>query len=205
MRLPEIDWSVLRGSLVFAGIAIAVSAALVIAGFGFQEAAQARFDKEQRRFQANSRRYLTVDEEERLIGTYLPRYRSLETAGVVGEEQRLAWVETLREVSAGLGLPGLRFEVMPQRDYQPLVPVSTGSHKLYASTMRVSLDLLHEEDLLRFLDALTARALGRFDVERCALRRVGTALQTDPTKANVSAECDLVWYTLRKPKGDETG
>ena len=129
MRLPDVDWSVLRGSLILGVFALAASVALVGGGQWFHKETQARFDKEQRRFQTNSRRYLAVDEEERLIATHLPSYRKLEQSGVVGEEQRLAWIETLREVSASVRLPSMRYEIQPQKEYQPPVaspPVACG-------------------------------------------------------------------------------
>jgi hypothetical protein len=202
MQLRDIDWSVLRGSLVFAVLALAVSTVLIGGGQWFHDQMRGKFEKEQKRFQSNSRRYLAVDEEERLISSNLPTYRALEQAGVVGDEQRLAWVETLREVSASLKLPAMRYEIMPQKEYQAPVAVSTGNLKVYGSPMKVHLGLLHEDDLFRFLDVLTSRSLGRFSVDRCALRRAAPVLQTDPGKANLEAECDLLWLTIRQP-GDE--
>ena len=205
MRLPDVDWSVLRGSLILAVFALAASVALVGGGQWFHKETQARFDKEQRRFQTNSRRYLAVDEEERLIATHLPSYRKLEQSGVVGEEQLLAWIETLREVSASVRLPSMRYEILPQKEYQPPVAVSTGSLRVYASPMRVQLGLLHEDDLFRFLDTLAQRALGKFSVERCTLRRAAPAVQTDPAKPNLEAECELLWLTIRQPGEAKAG
>lgn len=205
MRLPEIDWSVLRGSLILAVVALAVSVALVSGGQWFHKEMQARYDKEQRRFQTNSRRYLSVDEEDRLISSNLPAYRSLEQSGIIGEEQRLAWVETLREVSAGLRLPSMRYEILPQKEYQPPITVSTGNLRVYGSPMRVQLGLLHEDDLFRFLDTLGQRALGKFSVDRCTLRRTGGTVQADPGKPNLEAECELLWLTIRQPRQEQAG
>lgn len=202
MRLPDIDWSVLRGPVLFGVVSLALSVLLIGGGQWYHDQMKAAYDKEQRRFQSNSRRYLSVDDEERLIATHLPRYRELERQGLIGEEQRLAWAETFRSVSARLGLPEARFEIQPQKAYDPPVPVATGGLKTYASPMRVSLGLLHEDDLFRFLDALAAEAPGRFGVERCALRRAGT-LQADPTRANLEAECELLWVTIRRPGEDD--
>jgi hypothetical protein len=206
MRLPEIDWSVLRGALLLFGVALVLTLGLVGGGQWFHDEMHARFQQEQRRFQTNTRRYLNVDEEERLIGTYMPRSRDLEQSGVVGEEHRLAWVETLRAVSAELRLPEMRYEVQPQKAYAAApVPIATGGLRVYGSTMRVSLGLLHEDDLFRFLDALGSQSLGSFSVERCDLRRSGAGLQADPERANLDAACDLLWVTIRKPREDERG
>jgi len=203
MRLRDIDWLVLRGSVVFAVLALAVSAVLIGGGQWFHDEMRGKLEKEQKRFQSNSRRYLAVDEEERLISANLPGYRALEQAGVVGEEQRLAWVETLREVSASLKLPAMRYEILPQKPYQPPVAVSTGNLRVYASPMKVQLGLLHEDDLFRFLDTLTEQALGRFSVDRCVMRRSAAVPQTDPGKPNLEADCELLWLTIRQPGEDK--
>ena len=205
MRLPEIDWSVLRGALLLFGVTLVLAVALIGGGQWFHDGMRSRFEQEQRRFQTNSRRYLSVDEEERLIGTYMPRYQGLEHSGVVGDEHRLAWVETLRAVSSELRLPDMRYEVQPQKVYQPPVPLPTGGLRVYGSTMRVSLGLLHEDDLFRFLDALGSQSLGSFSVEHCDLRRSAGGGQADPARANLDASCDLLWVTIRKPREDERG
>jgi hypothetical protein len=202
MRLPEIDWSVLRGSVLLAVVSLAVAVTAISGGHWYNESKRAQLEKEQRRFQTNSRRYLAVDDEERLIATHLPQYRALEQQGVIGEEHRLAWAEALRSVSAKLGLPTMRYEIQPQKEHQYPGAPSLGRLKLYASPMRLSLGLLHEDDLFRFLDALAAEALGRFSVERCALRRSGP-LQADPSKANLEAECEVLWLTMHQPKDEK--
>jgi hypothetical protein len=199
MRLRDVDWSVLRGAAAFAAVSLVLGVAMIASGRWFHAERELAFQKEQRRFQANSRRYLAVDEEERLIHTHLPRYQELDAAGVVGDEHRLAWVEALREVSARLGLAGMRYEVMPRKPYVPPVPVSPGGLKVYASVMKVRLGLLHEDDLFRFIDAMTAQSLGYFNVERCTLRRTGEQPQADPATANLEAECDLQWLTVHRP------
>ena len=71
--------------------------------------------------------------------------------------------------------------------------------------MRVQLGLLHEDDLFRFLDTLAQRALGKFSVERCTLRRAAPAVQTDPAKPNLEAECELLWLTIRQPGEAKAG
>ena len=44
-------------------------------------------------FQSISSRDLAVDEEEKLIRSYLPDFVKLHESGVIGDEQRLNWVE----------------------------------------------------------------------------------------------------------------
>jgi len=55
--------------------------------------------------------------------------------------------------------------------------------------MRLSMTLVHEEDMLRVLDDLAGAQLGRVSVERCEMSRANAAA--------IKAECTLTWNTLR--------
>jgi hypothetical protein len=82
------------------------------------------------------------------------------------------------------------------------VPVRAGPFRVYASTMRLSAGLVHEEDLLRLLEALERRAAGSFNVESCTIRR-GRAGELAPFGENLQADCSLQWFTVRKPEPGE--
>ncbi|MCP4041402.1 MAG: hypothetical protein GY731_05500 [Gammaproteobacteria bacterium] len=199
MAKTKLDWSVLKSAgMTFAG-AMLFSVLVAGGGYYFKEQQQSSFTKEQRAFLSVSRRYLEVDEEEKLIQVYSPRYQALEDRGVIGEERRLNWTESLRNISNRLRLPSLRYDIAPQVEYETAYRVNAGPFRLYASRMRLDLSLLHEEDLFRLFRELEMEALGQFSVESCTLRRVGGKRLNDPTRANLNASCELLWMTLRKP------
>ncbi len=199
MAKSKIDWAVLRGAgITFAGV-ISLGAMLMGGSYYFRSEMQSEFTREQRNFFNISRKYLAVDEEERLVKVYFPQFKQLEENGMVGDEQRLNWTESLRNISNRLRLPSLRYNIEPQEEFEPTYSLSAGTFRPYASRMRLEIGLLHEEDLFRLFRELGKEARGRFSVENCAFQRKSQRITKDPKAANVQVKCDLLWLTIRKP------
>lgn len=118
---------------------------------------------------------------------------TLQARGVVGDEQRLEWVELLKSISERRRLIDLQYEIAPQR---PLAPATPGTFAFYASTMSVQLKLLHEEDLTRLLDDLRQQARALIDVKRCSVSRLPGAAER-VGHAQLQADCQIDWVTLR--------
>ncbi len=203
MKRSDIDWSVLRSPLILLVATLLLGGALIAGGYYFQQRTFREYTQQQRRFQAMSHKYLAVDEEERLIRTYLPEFQDLESQGILGQEQRLGWTETVRKVSAELRLPSVRYEIEPQKPYRPAYPVPPGSFRVYGSRMRLLVGLLHEDDLFRLFGGLRKQAEGLFTVSRCSLTRAGATIQANLKQANLNADCELIWLTLRHPSAAE--
>ncbi|MCP5150827.1 MAG: hypothetical protein H6983_21630 [Ectothiorhodospiraceae bacterium] len=202
MRPDDIDWGVLRGSLVLLAVAVVIGVGLMVATHQFWAGQDREYRRDQRVFTSARGRYQTVDEEERTMATYLPHYRDLEAVGVIGRERRLDWIEALREVARELKLPSVRYDLGSQDRYTPAFKVDSGAYEVYASRMTLNLGLLHEEDLPRLLEVLRERAVGLFTVSSCAIERVAPEFGRSPTEANLNARCTLEWLTIRQP---ETG
>jgi hypothetical protein len=62
--------------------------------------------------------------------------------------------------------------------------------------MKLSFGLVHEGDLMRFIQVLAAQRAGIFIVTGCALDRTGRNDSPAPRQANLSAQCDLSWLTV---------
>ena len=79
-----------------------------------------------REYQANfahfrdaSRKYLAVDDEERIIEAQYPAFKALYARGIIGQERRLSWVEALREAGTELRIPALDYRIEAQQLYTP--------------------------------------------------------------------------------------
>lgn len=135
------------------------------------------------------------DEEQELRAT-TARFQELAQRGVIGDERRLDWVEQIRRIRETRKLFDLQYEIAPQ---QPL-DAAAGPYPFMASPMRLTMQLLHEEDLLGFLDDLTAQAPAYLRTRRCAVDRLPPPA-APPAEATpqLRAECELDWITIRKP------
>ena len=156
------------------------------------------------RLAETSRRYLAVDEEEKVIRDYLPRFMELDKNGLSGEERRLSWIETLQDAGDALRLPSLGYEIKAQKPYRPGAASVPGSYRVFVSEMTLSMQLLHEGDLFALLDLLDERAQGVYTVSSCEMTRNFVELTDNPVAGNITADCLLEWFTVKPADGRET-
>ena len=150
-------------------------------------------------------RILNAGEEKQMIGQYLAGYQSLAKAGFVGEEQRINWLDSLRLANEESRIFGVEYDIGAQKPYVYAAEYNPGQLVLQESLMHLKFNLLHEEDLPRFFDALGRRGAGFFTVEQCQLRRLrqGDVDRNMSVQPNLSAECDLRWLTVKPQPGTE--
>jgi hypothetical protein len=153
--------------------------------------------------QASRQRFLNSGRERADIERLLPLLQRLQSQGLYGDEKRLEWIERLRGMERRW--PGLKLQytieaqaVQPATGaaaagvVAPPLPVAPGSTRrieLFATRMRLTMTLVHEEDMLRVLEELAQAQLGHVSVERCEMNRANGAA--------IKAECTLIWNTLR--------
>lgn len=193
--LKRVRWSIL-GALVMAGIGGALLFATHQATLEARIAAKkASIEMQEARNQLSRAR-----DEQAEITAKIGRFRDLIEAGVVGEERRLEWVERIREIRSSHRLYDLQYEIAPQRPLDPAAaPGASGSFEFLSSTMRLQMDLLHEEDLIHFLDDLEHSVSAFVRPEHCVLERTGSSAASG-AGAQLRAECSLNWITIRERK-----
>lgn len=145
--------------------------------------------------EARTRLQKSGDEKE-IIVRYLDRFRQMERIGFIGEEQRINWLDGLRLANQQADLFGVDYQIGVQGPYVYAADFNPGQLMLSQSVMRLRFRLLHEEDLVRFLDILARQGAGLFSVDQCTMRRIDNrgVIRYQP---NVYAECDLAWITAR--------
>jgi len=196
-----IDWKILRGSIIIFVLSITVSGSLAYGAFYFQRQMQLEFNRANAEFHTISNRYLAVDEEEKLIRSYLPRFVELYQSGVIGDEQRLNWIEILRSAGDEIRLPSLSYQIDSQQVFTPAFPLTMGNYRLYSSTMLLNMQLLHEGDLFRIIEALNENAKGSYSLSSCTITQSSTEISDSPNASNITARCELLWYTIRLADG----
>ena len=72
------------------------------------------------------------------------------------------------------------------------------SLELRSSKMKLRMDLLHEMDLLNFLDDLKKEEF--YTLRGCAIKRLA-AEAGNPQSPRLSAECSLYWLTMGERGG----
>lgn len=137
-------------------------------------------------------------DQQRLIQTHLDAYRALAARGFVGPENRLAWIEAIQLANQDAGLYGLEYRLGPRVAAAPALAQGVPFGQ---TPLTVSMPLLVETDLLRFLAALRARAPGIYRVQACSLSRSGREAFEAVKLPRLRAECELLWFTVAPATG----
>lgn len=200
MKLDKQDWQKLQAPLLILGAVIVV----VISLFGFAQyynAKQEQALQTQQNLLNNARqRYQSSGSEKDMITEYLPKYQLLINKGFVGEERRIEWVENLRTQHKNHKLFGIKYSISHQEKYTPAFAANLGGFVLNRSVMKLELDMLHEGDLLQLTESLNATNAAPFILRDCEITRLNAAGPlSNQLIANLHAQCELDWLTLREP------
>ena len=160
-----------------------------------QEAAHA-FDQQHQQLQAAHTRMQKSGEVKATILHYIDSYRYLQQLGFVGDEQRIDWIDGLRNTNQQMQLFGIKYQISAQQPYPYANEIDPGQLALHQSVMKISLGLLHEGDLMEFLSALAKKNAGVFSVNQCLVTRADTggSIRYQP---NLNADCELSWITVK--------
>lgn len=192
--LKKTGWVALLAAIL---IALAVAAGLWTSA-GARKALGERDAAAARKLEVE-RRLARVRTEEQEIKARTQQFQQMEQANMVGPEKRLDWTELLRDLQQQLRLPGMSYEFGPQI---PLEITTDTGYAFHSSQLKIQLRLLHEEDLLNFINRLQREAKAMVLVRGCKLVRPPAANSAGST-ASLNAECTMEWVTLRRATGTQ--
>jgi len=195
MRLTREEFKRLLAPLAIAAALLAAGAALIWSASGALRDAQARLGAAQAERRQSNERLARISEEEREVSQKIDVYQRLKSLNILGEERRLEWADAINRIRAQRELLDLRYAVERQRQLVS-APGKPANVDFYASTMKVQLALLHEEDLLRFLADLRESGNAFYAVRRCELARTGQAVTGATMTPRLRADCDIDLITI---------
>jgi hypothetical protein len=191
-----VEFALVRTAVLTAIAAFTIGATGVVLSELKQREAADDLNAAQRLRDAAYSRYAHVDNEKRDIRDFQPRYIDLLGRGLVGDEKRLEWVDTIRQVQEDRQLPPLSYEIEPQQTVRLESALDLGEYQLHGSRMRLHMELLHEMDLFNFFDDLRQRSF--FAVQDCSIKRLGIPAGAVGVPT-LGADCTLNWITLGQP------
>lgn len=187
--IPEIKWN-LGAFLVSLGLA----AWLISFSEDYKHDAQKGRQAAQEQLTKAQAQLATAQNDFENMATYKLEYEALETQKVIGNEQRLDWIEGLEKIRKQGVVLDFKYAIGPQQSYTPSPPLDAGNFALNLSPMTLQIDLLHEEQLDRLLSAMMTQMEGWFILEHCALS--GGDAQTTGM-APLKADCAGGWLTMK--------
>ncbi len=203
LNLSPRDLRALARPLIVLAAVAAVGAAAVIYSAKAVKNAHGEVSAQESALAEARSRVQQSGQEKGLIDRYVEPYRQLERAGIVGEEQRISWIDALRAANREADLYGIDYDLGPQQPYSFMSEVNAGSLPVHQSIMKLRLGLLHEGDLFRFFQALAAQKAGSFSVNACRLQPLPVNLAVPVNQPTLRAECELAWITIAGPNAQE--
>ena len=195
--MNKIDWPYLRLPLIMFGLSIMVAAAVAIVGRQYEIAQIKKYESAVSTLKTTHKRYADMVSDIALLDQYRNLYSGYKSSGMVGEERRLSWIESLDTTNQVLKLPKLSYNLLPQEKFiRPGLKISSDV-KMNSSPMELTMGLLHEEDLMAVLEGLRLSIKNLFTVESCSLTRSGRISNTVNTQdTNISSKCTIRWVTI---------
>ncbi len=143
-----------------------------------------------------------IEDAERIFIENIDRFNVMVSNGVLNQEDRVALLAEIGRIrneyklfplSVSISEQESRMLAFPESEEAPLEQMS-----LRGSRVQLSLPLLHEEDLTRFLaDVLAPQRM--LIVNRCEINKLDVAEDAMFTIVpHQQASCELYWYTLQR-------
>ncbi|MEE8530240.1 MAG: hypothetical protein V3S35_05675 [Nitrosomonadaceae bacterium] len=203
MKFSTKDLPRTRGLLIISVLTLVLGAIIAYVSNGVLiEAQQSKITADREWSEAHRKLERTKNEQEDLQG-YYRQYQNLVEQNVIGQERRLDWIETIEKIRNKLNIFSVKYKLEPQETLNFETVTTSNSFDLHRSNMTLDFSLLHEGQLLNFLDTLSKEAKGMYLLESCTLTRNDFVRQLRFIP-NLQAECTLGWITLNEKIVDGT-
>lgn len=138
-----------------------------------------------------------------IYSDYAEKYLNYVKKGVVGNEDRLSWIEALDNANKQLKLDGLSYNISAQTKIN-----RKGAPKaieLYQSNMAVEMNALHSKDINTLIRYLESQGKGHLVQDSCGFQRLGNNREFDlnADTAKVQISCDMHWITAITQKSNK--
>lgn len=199
------DIEALRLPLIVLAITIVAAIGVTLVSGNILDNSKRTFSQREAQLRQARLRIQNAGEEKEMIANYLASYQQLTKAGLIGDEQRINWLDSLRMANEEARIFGVEYDIGTQKPYVYAAEFSPGQLLLQESVMQLKFRLLHEEDLPRFFTALGRYGGGAFSVDQCTISRVRPGPPDKALQPNLAAECEVRWLTIRPPASEKKG
>jgi len=135
-----------------------------------------------------------------LYQKYGDKYQELIKKGLVKQQDRVFWTDSLISLSEQYLVPSLKFNFSAE---QPLTSglfsrIKIPNRVFYFSRLSLTMSLQHEEDLMRIFETISQNISPFYLVESCKTKlfngNVDVQANFDLVKGNVLANCSLIVF-----------
>jgi len=145
-------------------------------------------------------RLARATEEEHEIKENLQQYRALLARGIVGEEKRLDWVDSIMAIKNELRLFNIAYDIEPQQSLDASGAARGGNADFVFSRLKLDMPLLHEEDLLNFIGSLSKRGKAHVLARSCKVSRAERGSGATTLVPRLQSTCVFDLITIHHDK-----
>jgi len=197
MKLSKTDFPLMRKSFLAFFATIVVSAIVLYSIGQYSDKTQRDLRNAQNMLNDARNRLTAAHEDQKNMAIYSDEYGTLIQNKIIGDDQRLDWMEGMEKLHRQNLVTDFRYSIAPQKKYAARLPIDTGNFDINYSGMKLQFDLLHEGQLLNFFAALRSQIKGHYQLESCALNRVTDENAATAASTHLKAECNGGWITLK--------
>ena len=197
MKLSKADFPLMRQSILALGASIVISATVLYTSGIYAKKTQHDLRSAQKMLGDARNRLTAAQEDQKNMAIYADEYGALIDRKIVGDDQRLDWMEGMERLRRRHLVTDFSYTISPQTTYAPQPAIDSGNFDMHYSEMKLQFDLLHEEQLVNFFDALRSQIKGYYQLGGCTLKRAADANTGNSTFMQLKAECSGGWITLK--------
>lgn len=206
--MKNFDWLLVKKSVsIFALITVMM---FIITGVSYyiNSITSYKYTNANNKLDSIKSNYADLINKNNIFVEYAKKYKQLKHKGIIGQENRLTWIEALQETNNSLKLPSLQYTISPQIDY-PLELIGPDFYdvSIKKTNMGINMGLLHEEDMLNILTGLQNKARGHFLIDQCTITPsdIPTFDNIDVSKPILNADCNIHWLQVTLLTPDNIG
>lgn len=190
-RSLTLDWTLLRPALQKLVVLATLSGVLFGSTYFYARSAEREQAHQEARLASERRAYYRSREARETLTRFSSQYQYWQGRGVIGDEQRLQWIEVLQSAATALKLPEMNYSISPSKTASDLS--EDMPREVLRSRMELSMKLVHERDLLDLTKYLERHTLGLFWVTQCDLTHENSMPESNK---GLRAQCVLEWLTV---------
>jgi len=191
--------TLLRSIAVFS-VMLILSVVFISASYIYKEDAYADQQSSKRAMRLWQVKINSSVENNQIIDEFEANFLKLVNQGVVGEENRLSWFETIQSTAKKRGMPSVKYSISERKALQASnLSMQYQGIDVFKSVMTLNIRMAHEGDLFALLNDLR-KADGLFAVDNCDVKKISKKVVD--TENNMKAHCELGWYTFKSSKSN---
>lgn len=194
------DFPLIRKPSIVLGTCIVIALLMVIGSRFFLGQQQEKSKQALIELAQAQEKYNIANTEQNNIRDFRQRYLDLVETGFVGEEKRLDVIELIRAIQESRKLLPINYDILPQQVVTIDPATFTSELDLNASKLNIRMGLLHELDLIHFIQDLKSKM--SVIPQTCFLKN-SEVFDASLLSANLEVECTLVLLTMNRRVGVE--